>query len=52
MHSLMKIIFWQLQVIIIINILETGVEPPYKHSSAEDIIGCAGTIFLLDLPPK
>lgn len=36
----------------ILTITNSGVEPPYQHSSADQIIGCAGTIFPLDLPPK
>ncbi|CAD8192015.1 unnamed protein product [Paramecium pentaurelia] len=36
----------------ILTITQAGVEPPYQHSSMDQIVGCAGTIFPLDLPPK
>jgi cathepsin D len=29
---------------------ENGVDPPYEHSSIDDIISCAGTLFPLDIP--
>lgn len=31
--------------------IEKGVEPPYRHSSKEDIISCAGTLFPLNISP-
>ncbi|CAD8191085.1 unnamed protein product [Paramecium pentaurelia] len=36
----------------ILTITQSGVEAPYHHSSMDQIVGCAGTIFPLDLPPK